>query len=336
MSRNDRKRNVGASVVGWLIWILAAVALVIVFLVNQKRIAGNLKSTGFFDKVFGKTPAFLEMVETPDTNSQKNDVQPFDQTVEIQLVPGHRYDDYEEDEQESSYYSYKPEVTDNKTDDVSNQKLDSGDKLTGNISDNGISEDVALGVYAENQGNGITMSEVPVTKVDKLNTAVPVNPNLIYEPNTTDPVKSPVEAPAETVSLRLFFIELNDDGTSNIKEVSRKMKKTSTPLTDAINALIDGPTKGEEKTYRCRTMVSPGTRLLSASVRNGVATLNFSEDFEFNNYGIEGVMWELDQIVYTATAFPTVEKVQFLIEGAHREYISEGLRIGEPLSRESL
>ena len=82
--------------------------------------------------------------------------------------------------------------------------------------------------------------------------------------------------------------------------------------------------------------MSDGTRLLGASVRNGVATLNFSSEFEFNRYGIEGLRGQLQQIVYTATAFQTVESVQFLIDGEKKEYLgSEGVWIGTPLRRSS-
>ena len=62
--------------------------------------------------------------------------------------------------------------------------------------------------------------------------------------------------------------------------------------------------------------------------------LNFSGEFEFNQYGIEGTRGQLQQIVFTATAFPTVESVQFLVDGEKRDYLgSEGVWIGSPLSR---
>lgn len=328
MAKNNKKGK--ASAVGWILWILAVLVLVIIFIANKSRIEGNLKSTNFFGRVFGKNPEFLEGVEPSVNNQSKNDVEPFDEPVEIQLVQTHG-SKKPVNSQENYTESYSGMGNQNQ---AGNENLSavtvpsSGE----NAVIFGSSEDEVMGVYDNVLENDapVVAEQKPVVQENK------INPNLIYEPNTTDPVKSPTETPAETVSLRLYFIEMNEDGTRNIKEVRRQMKKTSTPLTDSINALIDGPTSSEEKAYRCRTMVSPGTRLLSASVSNGIATLNFSEDFEFNNYGIEGVMWELDQIVYTATAFPSVEKVQFLIEGVHREYISDGLRIGSPLDRNSL
>ena len=69
-------------------------------------------------------------------------------------------------------------------------------------------------------------------------------------------------------------------------------------------------------------------------VKNGVATLNLSEDFRFNRYGIEGYIGQLSQVVFTATTFPTVTAVQFLLDGQRREYLgAEGVWIGTPLGR---
>ena len=113
------------------------------------------------------------------------------------------------------------------------------------------------------------------------------------------------------------------------------MEKTNSPLTTAINALLDGPVL-EELNEDCMTLIPEESRLLSASVKDKVATLNFSEEFEFNRYGVEGYIGQLMQIVYTATTFPTVDSVQFLIEGQRKDYIgSEGVWIGSPLSQSS-
>ncbi|QTQ17448.1 GerMN domain-containing protein [Treponema parvum] len=67
-----------------------------------------------------------------------------------------------------------------------------------------------------------------------------------------------------------------------------------------------------------------------------MAFLNFSEEFEYNPYGVEGYLGQLMQIVYTATSFSTVDSVQFLIEGQKKDYLgSEGVWIGSPLARSS-
>ena len=106
-------------------------------------------------------------------------------------------------------------------------------------------------------------------------------------------------------------------------------------MTDAINALLAGPLPSEQS-KDCMTLIPSGTKLLGASVKDGVAVLNFNENFEFNSVGVEGYIAQLMQIVYTATEFPTVKSVQFLIEGKRKDYLgSEGQWIGSPLSRSS-
>ena len=339
MSKDTKKKKLGFSTIGWIIWILAAVVLVIIFIANKNRIAGNLKATGFFDRFFGKTPDFIANVEVPDSSIKKNDIIPETDSVEIQLVQ--TYGDYNGESESPILYKNLPKEKKSSADQNQNtapeEKSPEPDDTQSDLQPayaSGSSEDEVFKVFSgENQASGL---ESAATQNSSLALAHSINPNLIYEPNTTEPVKSPTENPSENVNIRLYFIEVDDYGHGNVIDIPRLMKKTSTPLTDAINALIDGPTPDEQKKtpFGCKTVVSPGTRLLSASVKNGIATLNFSEEFEFNNYGVEGLIWQLRQIVYTATAFPNVEKVQFLIEGTHREYVSEGLRIGEPLSRD--
>ena len=150
-------------------------------------------------------------------------------------------------------------------------------------------------------------------------------------------VTTPKEKPTEnlTTTASLYFVVVDSDGSIVRKVVKRKLPKTDSPLTNAINALLAGPTP-EETNKNCMTLIPEGTKLLGASVKNGVATLNFNENFEFNTIGVEGYIGQLMQIVYTSTEFSTVKSVQFLIEGQHKDYLgSEGQWIGSPLARSS-
>ncbi len=138
-----------------------------------------------------------------------------------------------------------------------------------------------------------------------------------------------------TRKANLCFISIDSDGSVSRKIVQRSMPKTDSPLTENIKALLQGPSLEENK-MNCMTLIPKGTRLIGASVKNGIATLNFNEDFEFNTYGVEGSIGQLMQIVYTATEFSTVKSVQFLIEGERKDYLgTEGQWIGSPLSRSS-
>lgn len=143
------------------------------------------------------------------------------------------------------------------------------------------------------------------------------------------------KAPAQT-QIQLCFVEINGDGSVSRRIVKRSVQKNNSPLTYAINELLKGPSLGNSNEKNCMSLIPSGTKLLSAKVQNGIAYLNFNENFDINPYGVEGYVNQLMQIVYTATSFSTVTSVQFLIEGEKREYLgSEGQWIGSPLSRNS-
>ncbi len=271
--KSSGKKNLRAAGIGLILWLTAAFVLLMFFLVNQKKIASNLKTTNFFDKMFGKTPSFIENAPVIEPPQEKNEIEPV-APVTIDLTGG---------------------------------------KTTAP------SEPVIQDYFAGRKNNNDTHSEVQ------------------------EPAKTPAEAVPEvaevkaenyqTMTLKLFFMTINSDGSITRKEMSRIMKKSQSPLRDAINALIEGPDEAELKAG-CRTLISKGTKLRGASVKDGIAVLNFSGEFEFNQYGIEGSLGQLQQIVYTATAFPTVESVLFLIDGEKKEYLSsEGVWIGSPLNR---
>lgn len=141
--------------------------------------------------------------------------------------------------------------------------------------------------------------------------------------------------PTATVNAKLFFVQVDADGNVNRKSVVRQIPKSDSPLTDTIKALLAGPLDSEKS----MSLIPQGTRLLSATVRNGIAALNFSEEFEFNAIGADGYRGQLMQIVFTATEFATVESVQFLIEGQRKDYIGSGedvwMWIGSPYTRSS-
>ena len=128
---------------------------------------------------------------------------------------------------------------------------------------------------------------------------------------------------------------MDADGKLLPKSAVRLMPKSDAPMSDALEALFAAPTV-EELKQGVRTLVPPGTKLRSAWVKDGVAFINVSEEFQFNQYGIDGALAQLSQVVFTATEFSTVKSVQFLIEGQKKEYLgAEGVWIGTPLSRTS-
>jgi germination protein M len=129
---------------------------------------------------------------------------------------------------------------------------------------------------------------------------------------------------------RIFFNRLNVNDDLVMVPVSRNVKYTDSPLTETMKILLAGPGKNEE----LLTNIPENSKILSIKIKDNVAYIDFSKEFEFNKYGRESTKNQLKQIVFTATEFPNVKKVQFLIEGKVKNYLGgEGIVIDKPLSR---
>lgn len=180
--------------------------------------------------------------------------------------------------------------------------------------------------------------EVEVEASKPAETAKPAENAKLKEDVKETPKKQEEKKPAatSTTELQLCFVNIDGDGSVVRQVVKRKVPKSDSPLTASINLLLKGPDTTISAERNLMSLIPAGTKLLSAKVQGGVAYLNFNEAFEINTYGVEGYIHQLEQIVYTATSFSTVNSVQFLIEGQKRDYLgSEGQWIGSPLSRNS-
>jgi len=278
-SFENKKKTTGASAAFWIVF---ALVLLILFLVNRDRILTVLQNTGFFGKVFGSEPEFVVNHQSKEKKQPLAEIEVQEQTFVFETEE-HTGTDYSD---EAPAATLKPAP----------QPVADAPKET------------AKETPAETK-----KTEKPAETTKK-----------------SEPVKTVSTAQMEQ---HLCFIQISGDGTVLRKEVVRSINKTDMPLTAAINALLRGPDLRDlEAGYM--SLIPDGTRLLGASVSNGVATINFSDEFRYNPYGVEGYYGQLMQVVYTATAFGNITSVQFLIEGEKTDYLgSEGVFIGAPLPR---
>lgn len=133
----------------------------------------------------------------------------------------------------------------------------------------------------------------------------------------------------------LCLVRVEDDGSIVLKEVKRALPVSDSPLSDSLGALMKGPSADDiKKGYM--SLIPQGSKVLSVAMRGSTAEVNLSEAFMYNTLGVEGYVGQLKQVVWTATAFPNVHDVQFLIEGRHVEFMGgEGVYVGIPKSRNS-
>jgi germination protein M len=134
---------------------------------------------------------------------------------------------------------------------------------------------------------------------------------------------------------RLYFVSIDSAGRIVLKSVIRSIPASDSPLKDTLESLLKGPT-GQELNLGLISMIPTEARLRSVVVRDDTAIVDFTESFRFNAQGMDAMDAQLRQVVYAATEFPSVRKVQILIEGAAVRYLgTEGMRLDAPLTRDS-
>lgn len=261
--------------------LLAIILVAIVFLVKKDKILSNYKDTGFFERIFGKNPEFVEKHE--DKNKETVVIKDDEIVIDVKE---------------------EPSVTKTIQDKVQTVVEDVENKI--------------------NEGAKKAVEE-------KITEAVK-NP-VSEEKPAKEEEKTKQEVSAKS-DYQLCFIKIDADGKIIRKIVKRTAAKSQSPLTTAINYLIEGPDTSLSAEKDCMSFIPKGTKLLGARVSDGVAYLNFNENFEISTDGNEAQYAQLQQVVFTATAFSTVNRVQILIEGKIQPYLgSEGIEIGSPISR---
>ncbi|MDR2793786.1 MAG: GerMN domain-containing protein [Treponema sp.] len=168
--------------------------------------------------------------------------------------------------------------------------------------------------------------DVPAIPIEQL------SPNAVQSLAVPDTGETPVESWNEQVRT-LYFLSIDQDGNLHRAAVKRMLPDTEAPLTGTLQALLAGLSKSEEE-QRLISLIPEGTKLLSVTIQQGTAYINFNEDFLYNTHGKDGYSGQIKQVVWTATNFSTVKRVQILIEGRKESYLGENIWIGSFLERE--
>ncbi|MBN1898005.1 MAG: GerMN domain-containing protein [Spirochaetes bacterium] len=139
--------------------------------------------------------------------------------------------------------------------------------------------------------------------------------------------------PSETIRVTLYFVKyIESKDKLQLVSVPRDLKTGGTPLEDTLDLLLKGPTQKEEANG-ISSVFPANVKVKGVSVKNGTAYIDFNSEVE-SGVGIPMLQARLYQIVYTATQFPTVDRVKILINGdAKKTFSTEGLSIKHPLTR---
>lgn len=104
----------------------------------------------------------------------------------------------------------------------------------------------------------------------------------------------------------------------------------------ALRAMINTPKNYKDMIKIGLYPVIPSsTQIIGMNIRDGLCKVDFSKDFT-NVVNKEEEQNLIQSVVYTLTEFPTVEEVQFMIEGKVVNNMPHGVQIGEPLRRENV
>jgi hypothetical protein len=157
-------------------------------------------------------------------------------------------------------------------------------------------------------------------------------------PPSAPPSASPAGSPSpsastETMVLRAYHVLEGRPGVEGLVPTLRVVPRTQGVARAAIEALLDsGPIR--EDYSQISTAIPAGTRLLGISIKDGVATVDLSREFESGG-GSAGQRYRLGQVVYTVTQFPTVRAVLFQVEGRTvTTFGSEGIILDGPQARD--
>ncbi|MDW8147868.1 MAG: GerMN domain-containing protein [Roseiflexaceae bacterium] len=145
----------------------------------------------------------------------------------------------------------------------------------------------------------------------------PPQPPTVAPPATPRP-PAPTAAPA--VQRQRLWLYFGDATGTLFVPVQRLVPVEDRKVaTAAINALIEGPRRGLQR------LIDPQARLLSITINNGLATVNFDRPPHLN-----GDPRGLQSIVLTLTHFETINRVQFQVNGKNIGIDGSG-PIGRPV-----
>ena len=148
---------------------------------------------------------------------------------------------------------------------------------------------------------------------------------------TTGPTSAPTVAPAETMVVRTYFVLGGGAGVEGLVPTLRDVPESVAVARVAMEVLLDGAILDDYDVLS--TAIPAGTRLLGLSIKDGIATVDLSREFESGG-GSASTFYRLGQVVYTLTQFSTVDAVMFQVEGRTvTTFGSEGIVLDGPQTR---
>ncbi len=146
--------------------------------------------------------------------------------------------------------------------------------------------------------------------------------------NDTPPAQVKNDPPAVTGSskVKIFMARQEEEGVRLVPlEIS--IASPDKPLSQTLEILLTYPTKGD-----LFNLIPYNSRILKIYVKDRIAHIHLSTEFEFNSYGRLGYQVQIYQIVYTAAQFSTIDAVYFYTGEKALKYLGgDGTIINNPV-----
>ena len=138
--------------------------------------------------------------------------------------------------------------------------------------------------------------------------------------------------PVETMIVRAYYVYDGAPGVEGLVPTLRVVPKSAGVARAAMTALLESEQVLDQYS-QLSTAIPAGTKVLGISIKNGVATVDLSNEFESGG-GSTSARFRLGQVVYTLTQFSTVRSVLFEVEGRTvTTFGPEGIVLDGPQSR---
>ncbi|MCU0820947.1 MAG: GerMN domain-containing protein [Spirochaetes bacterium] len=181
---------------------------------------------------------------------------------------------------------------------------------------------VAEDTAKKEDSSGPAQKTVKEEKGDEKKTAE-INVSKSEETDKTEKNKSDV---------MIYLISYNAKTDKMSLLPMKRRVESETPVKGALNELLKGPSKNEER-RGLLTAMPENLKIRDIKIENNTAVIDFNGAIEDNANG-NILLMRVDQIVYTATQFKNIDSVLIKINGKRKSFLgSDGLSIGGPITR---
>lgn len=169
-------------------------------------------------------------------------------------------------------------------------------------------------------------TKAPASEKAPKKSASAVSPKNQSGSETTGTPKS--TAPVGKLSLTVYFADAQSEKL--VREI-RTVAFTNEVAAAALEQLIAGPAETDHY-----PTIPKGTKLLGVTIKDKMATVDFSDEFVKNHPGgSSGEIMTIFSVVDTLTEFPAIESVRFLVAGKEIDTIAGHYDLSEPVARDN-